>query len=391
MSLEIMHIDMDAFFAAVEQLDNPDLKGKPVIVGGVNLDNRGVVSTASYEARKYGVHSAMSMVEAKRLCPEGIYLPGRHGRYQEISAQIFHIFKQYTPLVEKISIDEAFLDISGCHRLYGDSLEIGKKIKNQIKEEIGITASVGLAPNKFLAKLGSGMDKPDGFFVIRDNNKNEILDELAVDKIWGVGKKSANFLKEHGIDTIGKLKKLSNNELNSLFGKMGQQLYNLARGIDNRPVEITNEVKSISHEETFAKDETEHRLIYASLMEMSAKVAHRLRNKKMEGYTVFIKVRYGNFTTLTRRVTLSNSTASTDTIYKTGRRLLNKENLLNKPVRLLGIGVSNLDKSQKKQLSLFDDKIKEDNLNKTINGIKNRFGEKSLLRARNLENRNPKR
>ncbi|MFW6389538.1 MAG: DNA polymerase IV, partial [Halanaerobiales bacterium] len=244
MPLDIMHIDMDAFFAAVEQLDNPELKGKPVIVGGTHLDNRGVVSTASYEARKYGVHSAMAIVEAKRLCPDGIFVSGRMKRYQEISANIFDIFKGFTPLVEKISIDEAFLDLTGCHKLFGDSYQIGSKIKNKIKEELGITASIGLAPNKFLAKLASDMDKPDGFFIIEEDQIDNILEPLSVRKIWGVGKKSAELLESRGIKTIRDLKQLSQNDLKALFGKSGTKLYKLCRGIDNRRVSTEEEVKS---------------------------------------------------------------------------------------------------------------------------------------------------
>lgn len=385
MALEIMHIDMDAFFAAVEQLDNPELKGKPVIVGGIGLDNRGVVSAASYEARKYGVHSAMPMIQARRLCPDGIYLSGRHHRYSEMSRQIFDIFYEFTPLVEGISIDEAFLDLTGCHRLFGDSIEIGKKIKDQIQERLGLTASVGLAPNKFLAKLASGMDKPDGFFIIPEDRISEILEPLPVGKIWGVGKKTEEALKKKGLDTIAKIKKLSINELEAMFGKMGFQLYHLARGIDNRSVEVDNQIKSISHEETFQEDLTDKNQILSSLLRMSSKVSRRLRKKGLEGNTIYIKVRYGDFTTYTRRITVSIATNDTDKIYRTGLRLLEREELLNKPVRLLGIGVSNLYEENRKQLSLFNDNIKADKLTKTIDGLKDKFGDNSVFRARNLD------
>ncbi|MFP4017421.1 MAG: DNA polymerase IV [Halanaerobiales bacterium] len=385
MALEIMHIDMDAFFAAVEQLDNPELKGKPVIVGGIGLDNRGVVSAASYEARKYGVHSAMPMIQARRLCPDGIYLSGRHHRYSEMSRKIFDIFYEFTPLVEGISIDEAFLDLTGCHRLFGDSIEIGKKIKDQIQERLGLTASVGLAPNKFLAKLASGMDKPDGFFIIPEDRISEILEPLPVGKIWGVGKKTEEALKKKGLDTIAKIKKLSINELEAMFGKMGFQLYHLARGIDNRSVEVDNQIKSISHEETFQEDLTDKNQILSSLLRMSSKVSRRLRKKGLEGNTIYIKVRYGDFTTYTRRITVSIATNDTDKIYRTGLRLLEREELLNKPVRLLGIGVSNLYEENRKQLSLFNDNIKADKLTKTIDGLKDKFGDNSVFRARNLD------
>ncbi len=385
MGLEIMHIDMDAFFAAVEQLDNPELMGKPVIVGGVGLNDRGVVSTASYEARKYGVHSAMPVVEARRLCPDGIYLPGRHKRYRELSREIHRIFCRYTPLVEKISIDEAFLDLSGCHRLFGSSLEIGREIKESIREETGLTASVGLASNKFLAKLASDLGKPDGFFVIKEDRIDEILESLPIGKLWGVGKKTEAALKNKGIDSVKKLKKISLVELEAMFGKMGKQLYYLARGIDRRRVEPGNRAKSISHEETFSRNLTDKDKIYASLLEMSEKVSRRMRKNGFKGSTVFVKVRYDDFSTYTRRVTLNNPITGTNILYQTGRGLINKHKLLKRPIRLLGIGIGNLSRNQNIQLSLFSDRLTEEELTKTIDGIKDRFGDNSITRARNLD------
>lgn len=384
MSLNIMHVDMDAFFAAVEQNDRPELKGKPVIVGG-SLDKRGVVSTASYEARIYGVHSAMPIAEARRLCPDGIFLPGRYERYSEISEKIFNIFLKYTPLVERVSIDEAFLDLTGCHRLFGSSIEIGKKIKEDIYNELGLTASVGLATNKFLAKLASDMDKPDGFFIIEEDRVDKILEPLPVKKIWGVGKKAEEALKKRGIFTIGDLKKLSLNDLELLFGKPGVQLYYLSRGIDNRRVEVETEVKSVSHEETFSEDISDHNQILASLMGMSAKVSRRLRKQGFEGNTIFIKIRYSDFSTYTRRITINVPTDSTDKIYSTGCQLLMRENLLRKPVRLLGIGVSSLSRTSTRQLSLFSDNEKEEKLKKTIDILKDKYGENSIRRARTLD------
>lgn len=385
MALEIMHVDMDAFFAAIEQLDNPALVGQPVIVGGINLDNRGVVSTASYEARQYGVHSAMPITEAKRLCPHGIYLPGRGNRYQELSAQIFSILLSYTPCLEKISIDEAFLDLSGCHRLFGDSIEIGHQIKMVIQQKLGLIASIGLSINKFLAKLASDLDKPDGFMVIKEEEINQVLEPLPIGKLWGVGRKTEEILNDLGINTIGKLKKLNQDELVAIFGKMGLQLYQLARGLDERSVEPEYAAKSISHEETFAISLSNKNELMACLMEMSAKVARRLRQKDLRGSTVFIKIRYDDFTTLTRRITLGSSTNSTDTIYQTGKRLLEKEPLLTRPVRLLGIGIGNFSKGAQTQLSLFSNKLKEYDLNKAIDRIKDRYGERGIIRARNLE------
>src|SRR5690554_4031750 len=385
MSLDIMHIDMDAFFASVEQLDNPDISGKQVIVGG--LGKRGVVSTASYEARKYGVHSAMPMTEARKLCPEGIFISGRHKRYAELSGDIYQIFKNYTPLVEKVSIDEAFLDLKGCHRLFGNSVEIGKKIKKEIKNKTGLTASAGLAPNKFLAKLASDMDKPDGFFVIEEDRIAEILEPLSVNKMWGVGKKATKVLKNKGISTVGQLKKLSLNELSAIFGKMGIQLYYLSRGIDNRSVSQDDEIKSISHEETYSQDLKDREEIYQKLLSMAERVSRRMRKKGYKGNTIFIKIRYGDFTTLTRRTTLPKAINDTDSIYHTARELLKKDKLLRKPVRLLGIGVSSLKENQGTQLSLFSDNIGRDKLTRTIDHIKDRFGDRSITRAANLNNK----
>lgn len=383
MALNIMHVDMDAFYAAVEQMDNPELKGKPVIVGGIS--NRGVVSTASYEARKYGVHSAMPIAEAKRLCPHGIFLPGRHERYSEVSRQIFAILYQYTPIVEKVSIDEAFLDLTGCSRLFGDSIQIGRRIKADIYNKFGLTASIGLASNKFLAKLASDMEKPDGFFVIEEKDIDRILEPLDVGKIWGVGKRTAEILKSKGIDTIGRLKTLTIEELETLLGKNGVRLYYLSRGIDNRRVEVNNPVKSISHEETFAEDISDRNLILASLLRMSIKVSRRLRKAGLVGNTIEVKIRYGDFTTYTRSISISVGTNQTDIIYQKAIYLLEKNKLLNRPIRLLGVGVSNLSPEGPEQLSLFENNLKMEKLAKTIDLIRDKFGETSVIRARNLD------
>ncbi|ACL69655.1 DNA polymerase IV [Halothermothrix orenii] len=384
MELDIMHVDMDAFFASVEQLDNPEFRRKPVIVGGIDLENRGVVSTASYEARKYGVKSAMSVVEARRLCPEGIFVKGRHSRYREISEKIFRIFNTYTPLVEKVSIDEAFLDLTGCHRLFGSSVEIGKKIKNKIKEQLGLTASIGLSYNKFLAKLASGMDKPDGFFIIDDNNVDKILNKLCVGEVWGIGKKTEQLLLSKGIKTVGMLRHLSKSDLKGILGKQGLQLYYLARGIDDRHVEPGSDIKSISHEETFSDDLIDPDEVMSHLMNMSERVARRLRKNCLKGSTVFIKVRYNNRVTLTRRTTIKEYVDDTDSIYRTGLLLIKKHNLLSKPIRLLGIGMANLTDNNGIQLSLFTDRVRKKRLTSTIDKIKDRYGEKSITRGRNL-------
>lgn len=382
--VNIMHIDMDAFFASVEIMDNPELKGKPVIVGGVDANNKGVVSTASYEARKYGVHSAMPIYKAKKLCPDGIYLSGRMERYKEISKEIHNIFYKYTPLVEKISIDEAFLDLKGCHKLFGSSEKIGKKIKDEIKREVGLTASVGISKNKFLAKLASTIDKPNGFKIIYRNEVDEFLADLPIGMLWGVGDKTEKLLLEQGIKNIKMLKNFSKDELENKFGKLGIKLYNLARGIDKREVIPEEEIKSISQEETFSENLKSKLEVFSALMGMTEKVSERLHNKNLKGKTIFIKVRYSDFKTYTRRKTIKNYISSTDLIYETAKNLLKDNNMLHKEIRLLGVGVSNISDKNKQQLSLFEKNIEKENLDETIFEIKNKFGSNSLRRGIDL-------
>ena len=382
--VNIMHVDMDAFYASVEIMDNPELKGKPVIVGGVDMNNRGVVSTASYEARKYGVHSAMPIYKAKKLCPNGVYISGRMERYKELSLEIHKIFHKYTPKVEKISIDEAFLDLKGCHKLFGSSEKIGKKIKNEIKEQVGLTASVGISKNKFLAKLASTIDKPDGFKIIYEDEVDDFLNDLPIGMLWRVGDKTEEFLHAQGIKTIGMLKKFPKYELENQFGKLGLKLYRLARGKDNREVISEEEIKSISQEETFLENLTSKLDILSALMGMTEKVSERLHNKDLKGKTVFIKVRYSDFKTYTRRKTIKNHINSTDLIYDIAKKLLINNKLLNKPIRLLGIGVSNLSPDKEQQLSLFEKNIKKEKLDETIFEIKDKFGSKSLRRGIDL-------
>ena len=379
--LNTMHVDMDAFFASVEQEDNPKLKGKPVIIGGVSLSNRGVVSTASYEARKYGVHSAMPIIKAKQLCPNGIYLPGRHRRYEEISQQIFAIFRSYTPVVEKLSIDEAFLDLTGCHRLFGSSRKIGELIKKEIKNKTGLVASIGIAPNKFIAKLASTLDKPNGFMIIDEEEVNEVIDPLPISKMWGVGDKTEKKLRDIGIKTIGMLKSLSLHELTNMFGKFGQNLYYLSRGIDQREIEAESETKSISQEETFSSNLSDDERIHAALMKMVEKVTRRLRKKNLRGSTIFIKIRYNDFSTYTRRKTLNQTVNQTDIVFTIAKKLIHDNNLTKKPVRLLGIGISNLTDEKSKQLSLFADDSNKNKLTNTIDKIRDKYGEGSVKRG----------
>jgi len=380
--LHILHADMDAFFSAVEQRENPALKGKAVIIGGVNLSNRGVVSTASYEARKFGVHSAMPIAQAKKLCPDGIYLPARHSLYQEASGEIFSVLKKYTPLVEKLSIDEAFLDVKGCERLYGTAVEIARQIKKEVKSKTELTISVGVSVNKFLAKLASDYDKPDGLTVIKKDDVKNFMRKLDIDKIWGVGDVFAAKLAEEDVYKVSDIWPYSLEELKKKFGKAGVKLFFLSRGMDKREVKSQSQIKSISHEETFADNIKDQDKLFAYLFKMSEKVSFRLHSNSLKGTTVFIKVRYSDFSTYSRQNSLKVAVNSTEEIYQTAKKLLLKNKLLKKPLRLLGIGVSNLCQEGKEQLNLFADT--DDQLDQTIDDLKRKYGFDKISRARKL-------
>src|SRR6056297_978632 len=315
----ILHADMDAFFSAVEQRENPALKGKAVIIGGVNLSNRGVVSTASYEARKFGVHSAMPIAQAKKLCPDGIYLPARHSLYKEASGEIFSVLKKYTPLVEKLSIDEAFLDVKGCERLYGTAVEIAQQIKKEVKNKTELTISVGVSVNKFLAKLASDYDKPDGLTVIKKDDVKNFMRKLDIDKIWGVGDVFAAKLAEEDVYKVSDIWPYSLEELKKKFGKAGVKLFFLSRGMDKREVKSQSQIKSISHEETFIDNICDQDKLFAYLFKMSEKVSFRLHSNSLKGTTVFIKVRYSDFSTYSRQKSLKAAVNSSEEIYRTAK------------------------------------------------------------------------
>src|SRR6056297_22286 len=381
--LNMIHVDMDAFYASVEQLDNPELEGKAVIIGGVGLDNRGVVSTASYEARKFGVHSAMPIAKAKKLCPHGIYLPGRGARYSELSKQIFNILLKFTPEVEKISIDEAYLYVKGCHRLYGSSAQIAKKIKEKVNEETGLVCSVGVARNKFLAKIASDLDKPDGLVVIENDEIDKVLDVLSIKKIPGVGEKTANKLNEIGIYKIKQSKRLAIEELIKLFGKHGKELYELIRGRDDRKVNTNSQTKSISNETTFRNDNIEMELLLKHLSQLCQKVTRRIRKKQLIGNTVFIKVKDNKFNIKTKRITVQHYIDSTEDLYQLSKQLLQQVKI-KIPIRLIGVGISGLKEKEKEQMSLFESSDNKEKFNLAIDSIKDKFGNKSIRRARDL-------
>ncbi len=373
----IMHIDMDAFFASVEQLDNPELKGKPLIVGGQS--NRGVVSTCSYEARKYGVHSAMPMVEARRLCPHAEFLPGRMWRYEEVSREIMHIFHEEAPLVEQLSIDEAFLDVSGMERLSGDVRNVGWRIKERIKNEIGLTCSVGLAPNKFLAKMASDLQKPDGFTVITHEEARSFIAPLPVTKIFGIGGAAKQMLAQFGIATIGQLASVDRSILQKVFGKNADKVQHLAMGLDDRPVIPETAPKSIGRETTFEKDLYTFEDCKAAILELSGQTGYRLRNKGYSGRTVTLKVKFKDFKIITRSISSEGDISCDEEIFSLAVKLL-KEVAYGNGVRLLGVTVSNLQDGSCGSLC-FEENTKLLQRNAAVDNLKKRFGENIIARG----------
>jgi DNA polymerase IV len=351
-SLHILHVDMDAFYASVEVRDNPSLAGLPVCVGGP-ASGRGVISAASYEARAYGVHSAMPTSQARRLCPNIVVLPPDFDRYTEASRQIMGIFQRYTPLVEPLSLDEAFLDVAGCERLHGGVIDIGHSIKRDILRDTGLVASVGVAPSKFLAKLASDLDKPDGFRVIRPDQVREVLDPLPVSKIFGVGERTAKRLGVLGIETVGDLASRPREEVVAEFGASGVWIHDLAHGIDARRVTPRREEKSHGCERTFAEDIDDREELRVFMLQFCEEVAFGLRSKGLRGRTITLKARFSDFKTVTRTKTLGSATNLGPRIYSVARQLL--ERVKPGPLRLIGIQVSNLEDVRKpQQSSLFE-------------------------------------
>ncbi|HOP74239.1 MAG TPA: DNA polymerase IV [Bacillota bacterium] len=384
MERKILHLDMDAFYASVEQLDNPAYRGKPVIVGG-DPSKRGVVSTCSYEAREFGVHSAMPLQEAFRKCPQGIFLPVRAKRYAEVSRQIMNILAEYSPLVEPLSLDEAFLDLTGSEGIFGPAVEIGKTIVRRIEKEIGLTASVGIAPNKFLAKLGSDLRKPKGFVVISPENVLEVLEDLPVGKLWGVGKRTEAILFQMGIRTIGMLRRYPLEKLIERLGEVGAHLHQLAHGRDDRPVVTDEAAKSIGHEMTFQEDTDDREFLTGVLLCLADQVARRLRQHQLKGRVIAVKIRDHAFKTITRQITLEQPTDFEETIYQVALNLAMQAQWGDGKVRLLGITVSGFEASQT-QLALFEElesptMVQLDKLHRTVDQLKNRFGEQAITKG----------
>ncbi len=381
--LTILHIDMDAFYASVEQRDRPELRGLPVIVGGVG--NRGVVSAASYEARRFGVRSAMPSATARRLCPEGVFLPVRMAHYAQVARQIREIFLSITPLVEPLSLDEAFLDVRGCESLHGPAREIGRRVKERIKADTGLTASVGVAPNKFLAKLASDHGKPDGFVVVPPEQVTEFLAPLPVGRLWGVGAKGEKRLHALGVRTVGQLAALPERVMVDHFGKSGRHLWELAHGRDERAVTPDREAKSISTETTFPEDVGDREALRAWLLDLVDELAGRLRKEGVRARTVDLKVRSSDFSTRTRALSLPDATDATDVLWRAALRLFERsvtEEVL--PLRLLGVGASNLTREGMVQRLLFEDDDRSEALDRTIDAIRGRLGPGAIRRGSTL-------
>ncbi len=389
----IVHVDMDAFFAAVEQLMNPSLRGKPVIVGAdpKGGKGRGVVSTASYEARKYGVHSAMPISRAYALCPHGIYLRPNGKVYARYSRQVMEILQQFSPQLEQISIDEAFLDVTHSVHLWPSVTALGQAIKERIVQETGLTASVGIAPSKSVAKIASDFQKPDGLTVVPPDKVLEFLGALPIRKLWGVGDKTLQHLQALGVNTVAQLREIPLEVLTAQFGKGGAHLYAMARGLDDRPVGEEETVKSVSNEHTFDTDVTDAELLVDTLMVLAEKVAHRLRQQNIRGKTIHLKLRYFNFRTLTRSRTLPIYTALTEEIFTVARELLESNWDYQTPVRLLGVGVSHLVSEQQVQLSIWDvENEKKLKAEKVLDELQQKFGPMGLTHARSLGARRKK-
>jgi DNA polymerase-4 len=379
----ILHVDMDAFYASVEQRDNPDLRGKPLVVGGTT--NRGVVAAASYEARQYGIHSAMPVREALRRCPDLLRVRPRMSHYRAVSTQVFSIFRRITPLVEGLSLDEAFLDVSASVALFGSPFEIARSIKRQILDETKLTASVGIAENKLVAKIASDLDKPDGLTIVYPPDYEARLDPLPVSVIPGIGKKTLERLDGTGIETVRDLRLAEDRVLRPVFGRFTQKTKDRAAGIDARPVVPERDDKSISAEETYDTDLDSRGDMERELLRLSERTATRLRKANLAAGTVQVKIRRSDFSTCTHQRRVNPPANGTDQLYAVACRLLGDWLAANPDasIRLLGVGGSSLVPAA--QQDLFGHREAESTLDKTVDEIRDRFGSTSLSRARTLE------
>jgi DNA polymerase-4 len=380
----IVHADLDAFYASVEVLDDPSLRGKPVIVGG-GPDERGVVSAASYEARAFGVHSAMPLRTAGRRCPQGVFLPGRPERYRELSERVMAIFADYTPLVEPISLDEAFLDVSDSAAAFGDGETIARRIKDRVRAEIGLVVSVGVAANKLCAKVASDLRKPDALVVVPRGEEAAFLAPLPIRRLWGVGPQAQAALADYGVTTIGGLAVIPPGTLHRRFGRHGDDLAARARGEDRSPVHPMQAPKSVGHEHTFDTDTADVGRLEATLLDLAESVASRLRRHDLAAGSVQLKLRYEAFETLTRQAPLPRQTREPQPLYSATLALLQRTLVAGRGVRLIGLTAINLTDAQ--QLTLFDSSERTDRLTRSIDVVRDRFGEHAITRARLLTER----
>jgi len=375
----ILHVDMDAFYASIEQRDHPEYRDKPLMIGAAP-NQRGIISTCSYEARKFGVHSAMPSRTAGRLCPGGIFIPPDIAKYSQESRQIMKVLQSFTPDVEQVSVDEAFLDVTHVEQLWGNPVQLAKRIKTQIRKERGLNASIGVAPNKFLAKLASDLEKPDGLTLITEENKREILATLPISKIWGVGKVTRKLLEDQGFHTMGDVQKTSLRALRSVLGNFAEHIHQLANGEDERNVEMECEAKSISSEHTFDIDTNNASLLLRTIMAHAENIARQLRHERLSTRTIVLKLRYSDFTTITRRKTLPQPTQDEIQIYDQAVALFTAEKTGQSRIRLIGLGTTNFVNAQF-QRDFFDTvSEKRQRLAVAVDQLRAQLGDKAIER-----------
>jgi DNA polymerase-4 len=380
----ILHADLDAFFASVEQRDHPELRGRPVLVGGAGP--RGVVAAASYEARVFGCRSAMPGAVARRLCPQAVFVKGDYAKYRAASQAVFEVFESVTPLVEPLSIDEAFLDVTGSERLLGDGERIARKVKADVYDKTQLRVSLGVAPSKLVAKIASDLGKPDGLVVVRPGEVEDFLAPLAIARLWGVGGVGQARLQTLGIRTFGDVRRLELKTLKGMFGTLGESLYNRCRGIDDRPVVTDRKAKSIGHERTFGENLNSLEQCHAQVVDLAERVAWRLRRAGRAAGTITLKVRNGEFKTITRNRTLAEPTLESAAIVREASALLDawaKRSF--EPVRLLGVSASHL--AAPEGPGLFDaaEHAKSSRVDVAADAIRSRFGDGAIGRASSLD------